>query len=261
MKPSKHDIARQFGRMADAYAASIGHAHGPDLGILLRLLEPEPDMIVLDIATGAGHAAAAVAPFVHEVAAIDLAPEMIDRARSLAAARGITNLTAIVMDVEMLEFPDASFDAATCRIAPHHFPDIERALREIARVLRPAARLVLEDSCSPSDKSLDEFLNGIERLRDPTHVRSYNESEWRSMLSSAGMAVTHAEIYRKDHDLADWIDRAGVNESVRASVHAELAGASEAARSHFNIQFEGGRAVRFTDDKLIARAEKIRANR
>jgi SAM-dependent methyltransferase len=256
MENPKDDLVRQFGRNAEAYATSPGHARGPDLDIVLRLLAPESWMTVLDLATGPGHTALAVAPFVREIAGVDLTPQMVDLARREAANRGITNFVATLMDVESLEFPDGSFDAATCRIAPHHFPDVKRSLREIRRVLHGGARFVLEDSCAPSDPALDRLLNDIERLRDPTHVRSYTRDEWVAMLEDVGLEVLHAEIYRKVHDFADWVRRAGLDEAGIASIERSLLDAGEAARDHFEIRSERSRILSFTDDKLILRADK-----
>src|SRR5207302_10875161 len=79
MKPTKSDVARQFDRMSHAYARSSDHAHGDDLAVLLDYPRPQPEMRVLDVATGAGHTAAAVAPHVAEVVAIDIAPAMLER--------------------------------------------------------------------------------------------------------------------------------------------------------------------------------------
>src|SRR5207253_5895829 len=178
MKPTKSDVAHQFDRMSHAYARSSDHAHGDDLAVLLDYLRPQSEMRVLDLATGAGHTAAAVAPHVAEVVAIDIAPAMLERTRELAAARGLRNVITAMMDVEALEFEDASFDAVTCRIAPHHFLDIDRALAEVARVLRDGAAFVVEDSVVPDDRELDAFLNGVEAIRDPTHVRSLTSAGW-----------------------------------------------------------------------------------
>src|SRR4029079_13525729 len=102
-----------------------------------------------------------------------------------------------VMDVEDLAFPDASFDGVTCRIAAHHFHNVDRAIAEIARVLRPGGRFVLEDSMSPHNPVLDRFLNGVETLRDPTHIRSYTEIEWRSLIDAAGLAFQWAATVKK----------------------------------------------------------------
>lgn len=256
MTVTKDDVARQFGRTAEAYATSAGHAKGADLALLVGLLAPDPEMRVLDVATGAGHTAAAIAPHVREVVATDLAPQMIERTCELAAARGLSNLTAQVMDVEALDFPDHSFDAVTCRIAPHHFLDIQQAVREMARVLRPGGQFALEDSCAPADPVLDRFINGVERLRDATHQRSYSEAEWRAMLDAAGLEVTRAELYRKTHDVADWLARAAIDPDAAERVYAAFASAPPQARAYFALQFADERATSFTDDKLLLCAEK-----
>lgn len=256
MTVTKDDVARQFGRMAEAYASSPGHARGADLALLIGLLDLRPEMAALDIATGAGHTAAALAPHVREVVAADLAPRMIERVRALSAERGLDNVRAVVMDVEALDLPDAAFDVVTCRIAPHHFLNIAQALREIARVLRPGGQFALEDSCAPADPALDAFINDVEKLRDATHGRNYTAMEWESMLHAAGFTIGPREIYRKTHDVADWIARAGIDEAATERVYAAFAAATPAARAYFDLQFAGDRAITFTDEKLLLRADK-----
>lgn len=71
-QPARARTAAQFGRQADAYLHSHGHAHGSDLDLLVEILRPDITMRVLDIATGAGHTAAAVAPLVDSVVAADM---------------------------------------------------------------------------------------------------------------------------------------------------------------------------------------------
>ena len=256
MTTTKRDVAQQFGRTAKAYATSAGHAHGADLQILLSMLAPTPSMTVLDVATGAGHTAAAVAPFVRSVLATDLAPEMIAETAKLFQARGLDNATAAVSDVEDLSVAAGAFDAVTCRIAPHHFLDIEKAVSEIARVLKPGGLFVLEDSCAPEAQRQNRFINGLEVLRDPTHVRSYTSKEWRSMLKRAGMTVMRARHYHKTHDVKDWIERSDLSAADQKRVYDAFANAPLWARKQFTITYDGDRALTFTDDKIILRAVK-----
>ena len=256
MASAKEDIARQFGRMSRAYAASRTHAGGSDLERVVELLQPRPDMRVLDVATGAGHTAVAVAPHARQVVAIDLTPAMIERTRESAAGRGITNLLAMVMDVEALAFAGESFGAVVSRIAPHHFPNIRQAVAEITRVLKPGGAFVVEDNSVPDDREVDSFLNDAERLRDPTHVRAYTGREWRELLEAAGLRVAHSEVARKQHDFAEWLDRAGCGTRTKLAMYHAFARAPEAARRHLDIRYAGARAVSFTDDKVILRAER-----
>lgn len=256
MKPTKEEVARQFDRMSTAYARSEGHAGGDDLDILVTYVAPSTDMRVLDVATGSGNTAVALAPFVASVVAIDIAPSMLERTRELAARKGLANVTTALMDVEALEFDDASFDVVTSRIAPHHFIDIGQAVREIARVLRPGGAFVVEDSVVPHERELDAFLNDVERLRDPTHVRSLTAQEWTGLLASAGLVETKSAVCRKRHGIAEWIARAGMDDAGAERVYAAFAAAPPAAIDRFEIVYEGGRAARFTDDKIIIRADK-----
>ncbi len=58
----KREVADRFGKHAEGYARSIGHAQGPDLVMLVTLLNPRSHWHVLDVATGAGHTAARHCP-------------------------------------------------------------------------------------------------------------------------------------------------------------------------------------------------------
>jgi ubiquinone/menaquinone biosynthesis C-methylase UbiE len=97
----------------------------------------------LDIACGSGQPALTVARRVQpggRVVAIDLSSSMVTVASKRAAAAGLSNVEFRQMDMEQLDFDDASFDAATCRWGLMFSPDPERATREIQRVLKPGAR-------------------------------------------------------------------------------------------------------------------------
>lgn len=256
MTTTKDDVKRQFGANAHRYAASQTHAHGSDLQIVFSFLNPQPHMRVLDVATGAGHTAASIAPAVAHVTACDLSPEMIAETAKLFASKGLNNADAVVTDVEALAFSDASFDAVTCRIAPHHFLDIKKALAEIARVLKPAGVFVLEDSFSPQSKRLDRFINTLEKLRDPTHIRAYTKREWSRMLIEAGFKVARMENYRKTHNIEDWMSNSGCSEELKSSVRAMFVQAPAAAHDHYAIEIEDGKPIRYTDDKVIVKAVK-----
>jgi len=214
-------------------------------------------MRVLDLATGPGHTAAAIAPFVHEVIASDIAPAMLERAAELAVRRGLHNVRVERIDAEAIPHPDASFDAVTVRVAPHHFLDVGKAVREVARVLKPGGVFILDDSVAPDEVALDRYLNALERLRDPTHVRSLNRAEWEAHLAAAGLVIGRSTIYRKAHGVDEWLATAGVTPEVDRAVREMLASAPPAAIERFAIGSDAqGRPVRFEDEKLILRADK-----
>jgi ubiquinone/menaquinone biosynthesis C-methylase UbiE len=92
--------------------------------------------MALDIATGAGHMALALAAHVTKVIAYDMTKEMLLEAKGNAVRRGLTNVITKKGIAENLPFPDSTFDIVTVRHAPHHFANVTVAIREMARVAK-----------------------------------------------------------------------------------------------------------------------------
>src|SRR5207244_9528497 len=150
-------------------------------------------------------------------------PQMRAEATRLADERGVTNAAWVLGDAAALPFADGSFDLYTARAAPHHFPDLERALREAARVLRPGGRACFID-CSPPPEVRD-FLHAVEMGRDPTHVLSRTLEEWRELLERAGFVVEVARRRDLDWHFHGWMS----NMAVPPDREEELARTIEAA--------------------------------
>ena len=91
-------------------------------------------------------------------------------------------------------------NVVACRIAPHHFHDVLRAVKEMARVARD--RVVIEDNVF-----FDEASEEAERLRDPTHVRTYGADEWASFFDLAGLEVVDSRRFDRRVPLEPWLDR------------------------------------------------------
>jgi ubiquinone/menaquinone biosynthesis C-methylase UbiE len=238
--PTDHDgtrdlVRRQFGQNAANYATSVVHAKGASLERLVELMAPDGDWRVLDIATAAGHTAFAFAPHVAEVVASDLTPEMLEVARAGGVERGLSNVAYELADAESLPFDDASFDAVTCRIAPHHFPNPQAFIAEVARVLRPGGRFGLVDNMVNPEAS--QFVNDWERKRDPSHVLALGLEEWESMTSAAGLATEQAETMAKRMQFQAWTDNMSVPDDVRVELLAELETAPEAAATYLRPEF------------------------
>lgn len=103
-----------------------------------------PGMHVLDLASGSGEPALSVSAAVGpegQVIATDLVREMLQIAEENAAARNLKNISFRAADAEQLPFPAALFDRITCRFGIMFIPNIQKALGEMRRVLKPGGRV------------------------------------------------------------------------------------------------------------------------
>ena len=226
---------RQWAAVAERYGAGWKQANAPDLGWLVAALHPAPTDHALDVGTGGGHAAFALAPAVASVAAIDPTPEMLAVASSLAAERGIPNITFTRAAADALPFPDASFDVAISRFSVHHWPQPGPAFREIRRVVRPGGRLAFVDLLAPEAGPLDTFVNTVELLRDPSHARSLRAPEWLTLLGAAGFEARLKRTWELEHDVETWLAQTAPAGWRVDAVRALLRDAPPAAREHFGI--------------------------
>ena len=263
---TKSLVQQQFGAHAAAYATSAVHAKGASLGRLVELVRPEKHWRALDIATGAGHTAAAFAPHVAHVIASDITAEMLAEARKLATSKGFANMETATADAQALPFPDAQFDLVTSRIAPHHFPDVGAFVREVDRVLAPGGTFALVDNIAPDAESTPGFpdsdlaqaavaYNAFEKLRDPSHGRCLGMAEWREVISAAGLEVTHKERLPKDMEFDPWATRLGADPATVATLRSTLADPAPALAAFLKPRTADG-ALWFTLDEAILIARK-----
>ncbi|MBZ0302612.1 MAG: class I SAM-dependent methyltransferase, partial [Anaerolineae bacterium] len=197
----KAQAQQRFSRFAQTYVASERHARGGELARLLELAQPQPDWLVLDVATGGGHTARTFAPHVRQMVAADISCTMLEAARGTIDA---PNGGYVASDAENFAFSEACFDLVTCRIAPHHFPDVFRFVQECARVLKPGGLLLVQDLSVPEHDRAARYIDSFYRLRDPSHQRCYAEYEWRGLFLDAGLEVTHSEPIEISIMLVPW---------------------------------------------------------
>lgn len=235
----KQSVQRQFGAVAANYVSSPVHRGGPDLDALLAAAAVRGAERVLDAGCGTGHTALAFAPLVAEVVAVDLTEAMLEQGRRLAAERGLANVAFQLGDVEQLPFPDASFDIVTSRYSAHHYPRPWAALVEFARVLRPGGVLLLVDVVAPDDPTQDTFLNAIELLRDPSHVRDHSVAQWRAMFGVAGFTSELLGTWDLRLDFESWVARMRTPPLSVAQLRALIDGAPREVRAALAIAGEG----------------------
>jgi SAM-dependent methyltransferase len=170
---------------AEAYRESREHSEGWDLDLIVEWAVGAGT--ALDVASGGGHVSRRLREAGVEVVSSDPAPGM---------------RPDVVCRAEDLPFADASFDVVACRLAAHHFEDVEAGVREMARVTSDLVLVV--DNLRMSDA--DEEAN---RLRDPSHVRNYSDEEWRALFAGAGLDVEEARTLDRRIEFEPWLDRTG----------------------------------------------------
>lgn len=245
---SQHDlVTQQFGPRADAYVNSPTHATGPDLTALQSLLRAAPVADFLDLGCGGGHVSFHAAPFTERVTAYDLSDAMLAAVAAGAAQRGLANITTRQGRAEHLPYDDASFDMVVSRYSAHHWRHVAPAIAEAARVLRPGGLCVMMDVYAPADPLLDTYLQTIEMVRDPSHVRNYSLAEWRSLLSATGLTPQAPQTFRLPLGFQSWIDRINTPASHRPALLSLQAGAAAEVKEHFAIQPDGS----FTLDTML----------
>jgi ubiquinone/menaquinone biosynthesis C-methylase UbiE len=260
---SKEEVKKQFGANAAAYATSTVHAKGASLARLVELVQPQQTWQVLDVASAAGHTAFAFAPFVAKVTSTDLTPEMLPVASNLAEKKGIENVLFQTADAEDLPFDDGQFDLVTCRIAPHHFPHIDRFLAESCRVLRPGGILAVVDNIVPgsnrgSDKSeaielaeTGDYVNKFEKLRDPSHRHCFSLQEWLDAYANAGFTLLAQETAEKRMVFDPWVKRMGASPETQAQVRSMLTDAPPAAATFFQIEADGADIAFYLTEAIL----------
>ena len=190
-----------WSQRADAFRESPAHREGPDLDLLVEWCEPGPDVKVLDVATGGGHVARRLRAEGCTVVTVDPAPGM---------------KADVVAPADHLPFEEGSFDVVTCRIAAHHFSDLDAAVKEMARVSN--GLFVFEDNLFRG-----EHAEEAERLRDPTHVRCYSEDEWKDVVTGAGFEVEQVEHFDRRQSLEGWLERVDTPRDAAARIRELLA--------------------------------------
>lgn len=256
VKDIKDSVQRQFGDVAGNYAISRVFAAGADLERLrAEAAEIGPDR-ALDVGTAAGHVALALAEHSRVVIGLDLTHSMLDRASELARERQVENLRFLRGDVEHLPLADRVVDLVTCRFSGHHFPNPKAFVAEAARVLRGDGTILLADTVSPPDRELDAFINRIEVLRDPSHVRDYAVAGWIGFFADVGLRAELLLDWRLTLDFDDWVARMRTPANAVAELRRLLGDATPSVRSAFEIELANDRSWLFKQHCAVIRARR-----
>ncbi len=256
--PEEIAAQRIFGAQAGVYASSQVHVRDASLDVIQRLASrssPGDFRWAVDLGTGAGFTAFAMAVYSHRVVATDPIEPMLQQARRIGNQRGLDNVGLCQNTAEALPFADDSVDLVTCRVAAHHFRDFERALDEIHRVLRVEGVLLMADSIAPEDDSVAEWMNDIELRRDFSHVKNRRASEIEATLDVRRMNIVEREHPRIQLRFNAWVARSATPAPQVESLRRDFLNAPAAVREAFQIQPADG-DIRFSWPCLVFQAVK-----
>jgi ubiquinone/menaquinone biosynthesis C-methylase UbiE len=203
--------AKGFSSQGDTYADEAG------LVWMLAELPLSADAAALDVATGTGEFARALAPHVSNVIGLDATDAMLERGKQFIRQSGIENIAFQKGIVEKLPFDEQAFDIVASRYAFHHFEDPEPVLSEMARVCRTAGHVIVVDIVVPEESMAEEY-NYYERLCDPSHTRCLGFAELQSLFRRSGLEVVSARHRELEESVLEWMDFSLTQEKHREEI-------------------------------------------
>jgi SAM-dependent methyltransferase len=236
MDSHRDRIVDQFTRQALPFSTAPGIRDEAALRLLVEASGAGPGDTVLDVACGPGLVVGAFARVARHATGIDVTPAMLARARELAAAERLQNVSFAEGDVTRLPWPDHAFTVVVSRFAFHHFEHPGAVLAEMRRVCQPGGRVVVCDLTASDDPAKAAAFHRIEMLRDPSHVRALTFGELTALFSGASLPAPRASFYRLKFELEGLLERSFPRpehvETIRAAYVASVADDALGLGSH-----------------------------
>jgi SAM-dependent methyltransferase len=198
----------------------------------------------LDIGCGAGHLSFALAPHVARIIALDPSPGMLATVSRATASEGSGRIDTRQGNAESLPFRDGEFPLVCTRYSAHHWTRLEVAVKEMARVLAPGGHALVIDTLGHEDPLVDTFMQSIELLRDPSHVRNRSRPQWRSLLTEAGLVELHSAEWPTRLEFTSWVARMRTPADRVAVIRSLQDGAPREVREALAIGPDGSFTIR-----------------
>ncbi len=250
-------VRDHFNDMAERYAQSASHRSSESINILKNWAADGRYELGIDIASGPGFVAYAVAEYCDTVVVSDIAEKMLDEARKLAKERAISNVRFEIVDAHDIDYPDASFDLVTCRTAAHHFYDVEKFLSEVHRILKPSGVFLFCDTTTSEDPELARWHQRVEAVRDTSHANAPPPSAWTRNIGDAGFEVADTASATVDMVFWNWVERSGTSEEDAKGLHRDFAQASDEVKREYRITATDDDDFEFSWPVYTCRAVKI----
>ena len=230
------DARKQFDRTAANYAVSRAHSNSRSLALLKEFAGDRRYRIAIDIATGPGFAAFALADQCDEMIATDISAGMLQQVQKLSAERKIDNVERSLADAHALPFRDASLDLIACRTAPHHFASIPTFLSEVRRVLASSGVFLMVDTTTSESELPRIWHQSMEWRRDRSHVAAPSPSGWRREFIRAGFRVVGEQLTTVDMEFNDWVLRSNTPQEEVQAMRNEWKNIDEKISAEYSVK-------------------------
>lgn len=237
-------VRTQYDRQSQHYGGGPSLENVDDVKKALRSVFLQPGHKALEVAAGGGYTGLYLASLGLEVTLADTASPVLDQIQQMATECGLA-ITVRQHLPEMLPYPDRTFELVTCRLAAHHFSSPLAFLLQTVRVLKPGGVLVLIDaSCPDHQTEASQWLDQLEKLRDPTHQHFLTPGEWTALCQQARLDVQSILLEPfKQPDLNWYCDLTGTPEASRAQIVSLIQSAPPSTRRLFWLGTENERTV------------------
>ncbi len=250
---------KQFGDRAKAYADSPLHSRDQSLDLMEQMATSAGVRTtyhnIIDVGCGAGFTAAAMSSLADRVLATDFTSEMVHQAHRVARERQATDMTAAIAAASSLPVRTESMELLTCRYAFHHMVDAEQVLAEFRRVLTDDGCFLLADTVATEDHDVYQWMDRVERLRDPSHHLNRSPRELVALIEDCGFRVTDQGTSQVYLDLDSWTQRSATPPAEIAQLQAMFTEAGPNVVDAFEI-VRDDRETRFSWPVLVVQAVK-----
>ncbi len=151
-QPSDPSATNEYSMIGDAYDTVEGHEADADLGlgcgIPTQHAQLRPGETVVDLGSGAGNDAFVARYHVGDsgrVIGLDMTAEMVERARSIARARGYLNVEFVLGEIESMPIDSRTAEIVVSNCTLNLVPDKEQAFAEMFRIIKPGGRFCVSD--------------------------------------------------------------------------------------------------------------------
>lgn len=160
---------------------------------------------VLDLGAGTGFVSREIAKFAEEVYALDISDLMIKKIDVLNKKKNFKNIIPVKGDAHNLNFEDNFFDTVITRLTFHHLKDVKKTLREIKRVLKNFAELIIVDIITSEKDEEADLQNSFDKIRDFSHNKFLKLNELKKIIKEENFYNAETDIWKEERVFEDWI--------------------------------------------------------